>query len=108
MRTKKAGGKTEEEMVQEITNDQRWLEAISEYHKLTAERVYEMINKYCIHRICAMSSSDSIRDIKRHFDNWLRIQLNEERRDNERKQIYQQRTGISANVCKAANYRSSF
>ena len=108
MRTKKAGGKTEEEMVQEIKNDQRWLEAISEYHNLTADRVYQMINKYCIHRICAMSSSGSIRDIKRHFDNWLRIQLNEERRDNERKQIYQQRTGISANVCKAANYRSSF
>lgn len=107
-RTKKAGGKTEEEMVQEIKNDQRWLEAISQYHNLTADRVYQMINKYCIHRICAMSSSDSIRDIKRHFDNWLRIQLNEERRDNERKQIYQQRTGISANVCKAANYRSSF
>ena len=108
MRTKKAGVKTEEEMVQEIKNDQRWLEAISQYHNLTADRVYQMINKYCIHRICAMSSSDSIRDIKRHFDNWLRIQLNEERRDNERKQIYQQRTGISANVCKAANYRSSF
>ena len=108
MRTKKAGGKTEEEMVQEIKNDQRWLEAISEYHKLTAERVYEMINKYCIHRICAMSSSDSIRDIKRHFDNWLRIQLNEERRDNERNRVYQKRTGLSANVCKAANYRSTF
>ena len=107
MRTKK-NAKTEEEMVQEIKNDQRWLEAISQYHNLTADRVYQMINKYCIHRICAMSSSDSIRDIKRHFDNWLRIQLNEERRDNERKQIYQQRTGISANVCKAANYRSSF
>ena len=108
MRTKKAGGKTEEEMVQEIKNDQRWLEAISEYHSLTAERVYEMINKYCIHRICAMSSSDSIRDIKRHFDNWLRIQLNEERRNNERNRVYQKRTGLSANVCKAANYRSTF
>ena len=107
-RTKKAGGKTEEEMVQEIKNDQRWLEAISQYHNLTAERVYQMINKYCIHRICAMSSSDSIRDIKRHFGNWLRIQLNEERKYNERKQIYQQRTGLSANVCKAANYRSTF
>ena len=107
MRTKKTG-KTEEEMVQEIKNDQRWLEAISEYHRLTAERVYEMINKYCIHRICAMSSSDSIRDIKRHFDNWLRIQLNEERRDNERNRVYQKRTGLSANVCKAANYRSTF
>ena len=107
MLTKKTG-KTEDEMVQEIKNDQRWLEAISEYHRLTAERVYEMINKYCIHRICAMSSSDSIRDIKRHFDNWLRIQLNEERRDNERNRVYQKRTGLSANVCKAANYRSTF
>ena len=108
MRTKKAGGKTEEEMVQEIKNDQRWLEAISQYHNLTADRVYQMINKYCIHRICAMSSSDSIRDIKRHFDNWLRIQLTQERRDNERNRVYQKRTGLSANVCKAANYRSSF
>ena len=108
MRTKKAGGKTEEEMVREIKNDQRWLEAISQYHNLTADRVYQMINKYCIHRICAMSSSDSIRDIKRHFDNWLRIQLNEERRDNERNRVYQKRTGLSANVCKAANYRSTF
>jgi phage protein len=108
MRTKKAGGKTEEEMVQEIKNDQQWLEAISQYHNLTADRVYQMINKYCIHRICAMSSSDSIRDIKRHFDNWLRIQLTQERRDNERNRVYQKRTGLSANVCKAANYRSSF
>ena len=108
MRTKKAGGKTEEEMVQEIKNDQRWLEAISQYHNLTADRVYQMINKYCIHRICAMSSSDSIRDIKRHFDNWLRIQLTQERRDNERNQVYQKRTGLSANVCKTANYRSAF
>ena len=108
MRTKKAGGKTEEEMVQEIKNDQRWLEAISQYHNLTADRVYQMINKYCIHRICAMSSSDSIRDIKRHFDNWLRIQLTQERRDNERNRVYQKRTGLSANVCKAANYRSTF
>lgn len=108
MRTKKAGGKTEEEMVQEIKNDQRWLEAISQYHNLTADRVYQMLNKYCLHRICAMSSSDSMRDIKRHFDNWLRIQLNEERKDNERKQIYQKRTGLSANVCKTANYRSTF
>ena len=108
MRTKKADGKTEEEMVQEIKNDQRWLEAISQYHNLTADRVYQMINKYCVHRICAMSSSDSIRDIKRHFDNWLRIQLNEERRNNERNRVYQKRTGLSANVCKAANYRSTF
>ena len=108
MRTKKVGGKTEEEMVQEIKNDQRWLEAISQYHNLTADRVYQMINKYCIHRICAMSSSDSIRDIKRHFDNWLRIQLTQERRDNERNRVYQKRTGLSANVCKAANYRSTF
>ena len=108
MRTKKAGGKTEEEMVQEIKNDQRWLEAISQYHNLTADRVYQMINKYCIHRICAMSSSDSIRDIKRHFDNWLRIQLTQERRDNERNRVYQKRTGLSANVCKTANYRSAF
>ena len=108
MRTKKAGGKTEEEMVQEIKNDQQWLEAISQYHNLTADRVYQMINKYCIHRICAMSSSDSIRDIKRHFDNWLRIQLTQERRDNERNRVYQKRTGLSANVCKAANYRSTF
>lgn len=108
MRTKKVGGKTEEEMVQEIKNDQRWLEAISQYHNLTADRVYQMLNKYCLHRICAMSSSDSMRDIKRHFDNWLRIQLNEERKDNERKQIYQKRTGLSANVCKTANYRSTF
>ena len=107
MRTKK-NAKTEEEMVQEIKNDQRWLEAISQYHNLTADRVYQMINKYCIHRICAMSSSDSIRDIKRHFDNWLRIQLNEERRNNERNRIYQKRTGLSANVCKATNYRSTF
>ena len=108
MRTKKAGVKTEEEMVQEIKNDQRWLEAISQYHNLTADRVYQMINKYCIHRICAMSSSDSIRDIKRHFDNWLRIQLTQERRDNERNRVYQKRTGLSANVCKTANYRSTF
>ena len=108
MRTKKAGGKTEEEMVQEIKNDQQWLEAISQYHNLTADRVYQMINKYCIHRICAMSSSDSIRDIKRHFDNWLRIQLTQERRDNERNRVYQKRTGLSANVCKTANYRSTF
>ena len=108
IRTKKAGGKTEEEMVQEIKNDQRWLEAISQYHNLTADRVYQMINKYCIHRICAMSSSDSIRDIKRHFDNWLRIQLTQERRDNERNRVYQKRTGLSANVCKTANYRSAF
>ena len=108
MRTKKAGVKTEEEMVQEIKNDQRWLEAISQYHNLTADRVYQMINKYCIHRICAMSSSDSIRDIKRHFDNWLRIQLTQERRDNERNRVYQKRTGLSANVCKTANYRSAF
>ena len=108
MRTKKAGGKTDEEMVQEIKNDQRWLEAISQYHNLTADRVYQMINKYCIHRICAMSSSDSIRDIKRHFDNWLRIQLTQERRDNERNRVYQKRTGLSANVCKTANYRSAF
>lgn len=107
MRTKK-NGKTEEEMVQEIKNDQRWLEAISQYHNLTADRVYQMINKYCIHRICAMSSSDSIRDIKRHFDNWLRIQLTQERRDNERNRVYQKRTGLSANVCKTANYRSAF
>lgn len=107
MRTKK-NAKTEEEMVQEIKNDQRWLEAISQYHNLTADRVYQMINKYCIHRICAMSSSDSIRDIKRHFDNWLRIQLTQERRDNERNRVYQKRTGLSANVCKTANYRSAF
>ena len=98
----------DEKLINKIKCDQRWLKAIAEYYDISADRILQMINRYCIHRICSMSSSGSTRDIKRHFDNWLRIQLREERLENERKRRYQRRTGISADVCKTANYRSTF
>ena len=98
----------DEKLINKIKCDQRWLKAIAEYYDISADRILQMINRYCIHRICSMSSSGSIRDIKRHFYNWLRIQLREERLKNERKRRYERRTGISADVCKTANYRSTF
>lgn len=98
----------DEKLIDKIKSDRRWLQAIAEYYDISADRILQMINRYCIHRICSMSSSGSTRDIKRHFDNWLRIQLREERLENERKRRYERRTGISADVCKTANYRSTF
>lgn len=97
-----------ENLVEELTSDAQWLAAIGQYHSLSQSETFDMIQRFCLHRICCVSVIKSVRDTKKHFDNWLRIQLKSKKQDDERTQKFDKRRGAPARVYTEADYLSSF
>lgn len=65
---------------QQIYDDMRasplWLESMSRQHHISREQVVSRIDEFILSCRCNDQSHDNVRDAKQHFNNWLRIQLN--------------------------------
>ncbi|MBQ7462448.1 MAG: DUF4373 domain-containing protein [Bacteroidaceae bacterium] len=65
--------------VQKLLSSQEWMESVAMRFKLTIQQVEEHLADFAIDcRSRGTEKHDSIQEAKRHFNDWLRIQLREQ------------------------------
>ncbi len=69
----------EEQFLDELHNDAIWGNVVCMKFKITAAQLSERIDAFALDMQCQDKTHGTLRDMKSHFTNWLRIQMEYEK-----------------------------
>lgn len=78
----------EEQFLDELHNDAIWANVVCMKFRLTADQLSARLDAFALDMQCQAKTHGTLRDMKSHFTNWLRIQI-----DNESKKQNYERNG---------------
>lgn len=97
----------EEEYIADMLNNQSWLELMAMRFKLPIAKIIKKIQEFEIDSQCRVVQHQNDADAKRHFNDWLRIQLQQQKKEqsNGTKQLNNKKdTGIHFGATSAEDY----
>ena len=72
----------EEEYIDDMLNNQSWLESMAMRFKLPIAEIIKKIQEFELDSQCRVVQHQNDADAKRHFNDWLRIQLQQQTKQN--------------------------
>lgn len=72
----------EEEYINDMLNNQSWLESMAMRFKLPIAEIIKKIQEFELDLQCTATTHNNDGDAKKHFNNWLRIQLQQQTKQN--------------------------
>ena len=101
----------EEEFSTELKQDQAWLEVMAKNYGLSSTQVVaDWLDKFDIDNQCRNKSHTDLSDYRRHFNDWLRIQIREIKKNQNESTKKNKRDGYYEPTATSADdyYNSSF
>lgn len=98
----------EEEFSTELKQDQMWLEVMAKNYGLAStQAVAEWLDKFNTNNQCRDNTHSSLSDYRKHFNDWLRIQIREIKKNQNEQNSKNRRVGSEPSQS-TADYFSSF
>ena len=72
----------EEEFLYDMMNNQSWLESMAMRFKLSIAEIIKKVQEFEIDLQCTATTHNNDAEAKKHFNNWLRIQLQQQTKQN--------------------------
>jgi len=97
--------------ISELKNSQIWLEQMAMKFQLSLTEVVTRLDDFALDCECRAIYHQDLNDTRRHYNDWLRIQLDAERRknyDSDRKKSEDRRKGSDVTATSAEDYEGAF
>ena len=101
----------EDAFVGELKRAPIWKEQMCMRHKITPSELEAWIETFSLDAECRGTLHDNLTQVKRHFNDWLRIQIREQRKinnENNRPNTKDRRRGFEVSACDPADYPTTF
>ncbi|WP_315388226.1 hypothetical protein [Hoylesella shahii] len=101
----------EDAFVGELKRAPIWQEQMCMRHKITPSELDAWIETFSLDAECRGTLHDNLTQVKRHFNDWLRIQIREQRKinnENNRPNTKDRRRGFEVSACDPADYTTTF
>ena len=101
----------EDAFVGELKRAPIWKEQMCMRHKITPSELEAWIETFSLDAGCRGTLHDNLTQVKRHFNDWLRIQIREQRKiknENNRPNTKDRRRGFEVSACDPADYTTTF
>ena len=101
----------EDAFVGELKRAPIWKEQMCMRHKITPSELEAWIETFSLDAECRGTLHDNLTQVKRHFNDWLRIQIREQRKinnENNRPNTKDRRRGFEVSACDPADYTTTF
>ena len=104
-----AHARKEKAYVAELKGSQSWLELMAMNFQIGIGEVQEKIDEFALDQQCRGTKHRNINDVKRHFNDWLRIRLSKGKKDETVRQKFSDRRGASEiTATSAEDYEGAF
>ena len=101
----------EDPLIAELKNAPIWQEQMCMRHKLSPAELARWLDTFSLDAECRGTTHRDLSDTKRHFNDWLRIQIREQRKinnENNRPNTKDRRRGFEVSACDPADYTTTF
>ena len=101
----------EDAFIGELKRAPIWKEQMCMRHKITPSELEAWIETFSLDAECRGTLHDNLTQVKRHFNDWLRIQIREQRKinnENNRPNTKDRRRGFEVSACDPADYTTTF
>ena len=101
----------EDAFVGELKRAPIWQEQMCMRHKITPSELEAWIETFSLDAECRGTLHDNLTQVKRHFNDWLRIQIREQKKinnENNRQNTKDRRRGFEVSACDPADYTTTF
>lgn len=99
------------EFIQQLKNSPIWIEQMAMRFHIGIDEVIKRMDDFLLDLNCRGTEHRDFNNIRRHFNDWLRIQLESERRKNNvpnRQQSQSERRGSDVTATSAEDYEGAF
>lgn len=108
-----SGGESQDfKFIQELKNSQIWLEQMAMRFRIGIDEVRKRLDDFALDCDCRGTVHQDFGDTRRHFNDWLRIQLEAEKRNQknvtDRQRQQDKRRGTQIDATSAGDYTTSF
>lgn len=101
----------EAKYIEELKNSQIWIEQMAMRFHVTIGEVVRRLDSFALDCDCRGTEHQNFNDTRRHFNDWLRIQLEAERKNNyagDRQKTENRRRGADVTATTGQDYEGSF
>lgn len=99
------------EFIEELKQSEIWLEQMQMRFKLNADEIKDKLDVFSLDCRCRGTEHKNLNDTRRHFNDWLRIQIESQNRNNNeatRRKPENKRRGSDVTAVKAEDYDGAF
>lgn len=96
------------DFIDEMKHSQIWLEQMAIKFSVSSEYIIKKIDAFALDLDCEGTEHKYLREIKKHFCNWLRIQLNIEKDVTDRQRQKDKRRGTDVTATTSEDYKGVF
>ena len=99
------------EFVEELKQSEIWLEQMQMRFRLNADEIKEKLDTFALDCRCRGTEHKNLNDTRRHFNDWLRIQIESQNRNNNeatRRKPENKRRGSDVTATSAEDYDGAF
>lgn len=97
--------------IEELKNSQIWLEQMAMRFHISIDEIVRRLDDFALDCDCRGTEHQDFNDTRRHYNDWLRIQLEAEKRKNnvsDRQKSENKRRGSDVTATSAEDYEGSF
>ena len=97
--------------VEELKQSEIWLEQMQMRFRLNADEIKDKLDMFALDCRCRGTEHNNLNDTRRHFNDWLRIQIESQNRNNNettRRKPENKRRGSDVTASKAEDYDGAF
>lgn len=97
--------------IEELKRSQIWLEQMAMRFHITIDEVVKRLDDFALDLNCRGTEHRDFNDVRRHYNDWLRIQLEAEKRKNnvsDRQKSENKRRGSDVTATSAEDYEGAF
>ena len=99
------------EFVEELKQSEIWLEQMQMRFRMNADEIKDKLDMFALDCRCRGTEHKNLNDTRRHFNDWLRIQIESQNRNNNeanRRKPENKRRGSDVTATKAEEYDGAF
>ena len=99
------------EFVEELKQSEIWLEQMQMRFRMNADEIKDKLDMFALDCRCRGTEHKNLNDTRRHFNDWLRIQIESQNRNNNeanRRKPENKRRGTDVTASKAEDYDGAF
>ena len=99
------------EFIEELKQSEIWLEQMQMRFRMNADEIKEKLNIFALDCQCRGTEHKNLNDTRRHFNDWLRIMIESQNRNNNdatRRKQENKRRGSDVTASKAEDYDGAF
>ena len=99
------------EFIEELKQSEIWLEQMQMRFRMNADEIKEKLDVFALDCQCRGTEHKNLNETRRHFNDWLRIQIESQNRNNNetnRRKPENKRRGSDVTATKAEDYNGAF